>query len=374
MGELILHIGTPKTGTTALQQFFFKNRKRLASHSVIFPSFTKQPKTPLAMNGIVLNRYCQRLSEGRNPSVGIANLEANLRKLSKLLASNERVLLSDETIYNNSNKSHETTSPYWPTMARILDEAGADDVTVVVYLRRQDDWASSHWRQRAKSGYGADSFAAHLNDPQTGHRMNYAGTIEAIERAFGNAVHIVVRRYDRKMFEGGDIYHDFCLAAGIPWDDGYRLPDAAANTSLSLDVAEALRTFQDAAPPKTPLRTDVLIPLARELSKKYPDAPGTTPFDEEATRSLMEPHLEGNRRISERYLDGAPLFSEEYGGRPVWTPNEGRIAECRAAFEEAISQYEPPSNGEGVLLALARKLPEGVKQPLRAVRERLLNR
>ena len=85
------------------------------------------------------------------------------------------------------------------------------------------------------------------------------------------------------------------------------------------------------------LREDVLIPLARRLSTEHPDAPGTTPFDEEATCALMEPHLEGNRQISERYLDGEPLFSEEYEGRPVWVPNEERIAECRAAFEAAIA-------------------------------------
>ena len=29
MGELILHIGTTKTGTTSLQGFFFRNRKLL---------------------------------------------------------------------------------------------------------------------------------------------------------------------------------------------------------------------------------------------------------------------------------------------------------------------------------------------------------
>lgn len=39
MNDLILHIGTTKTGTSALQQFFFENRDRLAERDVAYPVF-----------------------------------------------------------------------------------------------------------------------------------------------------------------------------------------------------------------------------------------------------------------------------------------------------------------------------------------------
>ncbi len=35
--KLYLHIGMGKTGTTALQNFFWENRKALASHDICYP-------------------------------------------------------------------------------------------------------------------------------------------------------------------------------------------------------------------------------------------------------------------------------------------------------------------------------------------------
>ena len=187
------------------------------------------------------------------------------------------------------------------------------------------------------------------------------------------APRIIVRRYDRGSFEGGDIHHDFCAACGIPWDEDYALPKGDRNTSLSFDVAEALRR----CPVPLPLRPywwEEIVPLARELTGQNPDAPSTTPFDEEATRALMEPYLEGNKWISEKYFGGEPLFSDEYGGRPSWAPNQERIVEYRAIFERAIRKYNSHPVAYAQIRALARKLPEGIKRPLRAVRDGLRNR
>ncbi len=375
MGELILHIGMPKTGTTALQQFFFRNRRRLKAHGVDFPIFTRQAEAPQVQNGSFLNRYCQNLSKGKDPNSEVADLEANLKRLSECLGSGNRVLLSDELISLFSSRlpsATQTHTPYWPNMIRLLDEAGADKVTVVVYLRRQDDWVSSHWRQGVKTGHRSMALADFCASRIAQRSMNYAGLLAATEEAFGQKGRIVVRRYDRSSFRGGDIYRDFCTAAGIPWDDGYRIPPLEENASLTFDVAEAMRAFADAAPPKSSLRMDVLRPLALKLSREAPDSRGTTPFDEEATCALMEPYLEGNRQISERYLDGEPLFSGEYGGRPVWVPNEGRIAECRAAFEVAIKHHGSRPGGLARIRALARGLPAGIREPLRAASESLL--
>ena len=44
MGELILHIGTRKTGTTALQKFFYDNREALLRNGVDYVQFTRQKK------------------------------------------------------------------------------------------------------------------------------------------------------------------------------------------------------------------------------------------------------------------------------------------------------------------------------------------
>ena len=364
MGDLILHIGTTKTGTTALQKFFFKNRAKLAAHGVSFPMFTNQSEASRIRNGYFFNRYCLNLAKEDDPGFGIENLQKNLNLLTKHLRAGNRILLSDETMYTFSNSRNHVAQPYWPTMAHILDKAGAETLTFVLYLRRQDDWVASAWRQICKTGRENRELSDYCRSPWVRRLMDYANTVEAIERSFGNAARIVIRHYDRESFAGGDIYRDFCAACGIPWDGTYQAPAAETNISLSFDVADALRVFKDDAQPRTPLRTDILIPLARELSDHNPDAPGTTPFDEEATRTLMEPYLEGNRQLSERYFGGEPLFSSEYGGRPVWVPNEEHIAAYRVTFEEAIWKHS----------SSARRSPEGAIRLLRATGKKLRGR
>ena len=96
MGELVLHIGLPKTGTSSLQRFFSLNRKQLADHGVGFPVFSKQPTAPQIRNGYFLNHHCSNLAKGLEPHSKINDFEENLKRLSKRLATRDRILLSEE--------------------------------------------------------------------------------------------------------------------------------------------------------------------------------------------------------------------------------------------------------------------------------------
>lgn len=376
MGKLILHIGTTKTGSTSLQRFLFDNREKLAHHGICYPDFWPQPGPTRLRNGAFIDQMCFALACGQDPKERVYDLEKNRATFAEALSSHSRTLLTDEDFSCSPGRLLDIgSSPeaYWPTLALILSEAGAQDVTLVVYLRRQDEWLASRWRQEIQSGRCEQPQDAFYGQCDVRCAMDYAGMLEIIEAAFGNTAQIVVRRFDRNSFEGGSIYLDFCAAANIPWDDGYRISEDK-NPSISYDVAEALRLFKAAAPPNTFLRGKVLSPLALDLSRQNPDAPDTTPFDEGETRELMQPYLEGNRQIAEKYFGGKPLFSEEYGERPVWVPNEERIAEYRAAFENALRQHEPPSGTTGVSRALVRRLPKGAKLILKTARKKLLGR
>ena len=257
MGELILHIGTTKTGTSSLQSFFFESRELLKEHGVYFPVFTRQTVTPYTRNGLFLCRHCRNLAQGIDPSKDVDSLEKNLKQLSESLSSHDRVLLSEECFFLFSSRLLEdtqSTKAYWPIVARLLDEAGADEITIVTYLRRQDDWIASQWRQQVRKGYQDEALADYCNGRSLRLAASYANILAAADRAFDGAARIVARRYDRGPFEGGDIFRDFCAACGIPWDEDYVFPENEWNRSLSFDVAEALRTFKGEAPADTPLR------------------------------------------------------------------------------------------------------------------------
>ena len=374
MSELILHIGTSKTGTTSLQKFFSVNRESFRKHGISYPSFTEQPWPALVKNGVFLNRYCLALAKEEDPRLSLNEVDENLQTLAASLTSFQTTLISDENLFLAPSWLMDLgyrPESYWPTLADTLAEAGAQNITVIAYLRRQDEWAFSQWRQIVKTGWQKQSLDVFCDKSINRYAMDYENILRSAGAAFGGNAKIIVRRYDRSSFEGANIYFDFCTACGIPFEDSYEIPQSEVNTSLSFDVAEALRVFVDAAPPRTPLRQNILVPLARKLSKRNPDAPGITPFDEEATRKLMEPYLEGNKRISKKYLSGRALFSEEYGGRPVWVPNEDRIAEYRTAFEDAIQEYMLREDKPVRIRALAINPPEGIKRPLGATLKRL---
>lgn len=347
MGSLVLHIGMTKTGSSALQNFLYANRRLLAESKIGFPLFTRQAAGPVAqINGCFVRRYASFVLHGEDPKAHIVDADQNWKALEECLATHDAVVLSDESLYAAPYWQCRGGLPmerYWSVLSDLLCKAGADDVTLIVYLRRQDGWLASWWRQKCKSGHTGESFSDFAAGPEARFCMDYAKALSLLEGAFAGRVRVLVRRYDRAAFEGGDIYHDFCAAAGIPWDEGYAVPKWDANSSITFDVAEALRTFEATAAPNAPLRKEVLLPLARKLSERHPDPPGTSPFDEDATRALMARYQEGNALLASKHFGGQPLFSEEYGGRPVWTPDERRIAKYRKRFERAMQSYDSNS-------------------------------
>ena len=213
------------------------------------------------------------MANGRPPHSRVNDLEENLERLRAALSGEDEVLLTDECFSQFPSMvpgTERSSERFWELLAASLFDAGADTATIVVYLRRQDDWAASQWRQGVKEGWEDLPLKSYCKKRVPRITMDYAGILEAARKAFGDKGRIVVRRYDRSFFEGGDIFHDFCVACDIPWDEAYKLPERDMNTSLSFDVAEALRVFKDDAPAETPLRLDVIQPLAHRLARQNP--------------------------------------------------------------------------------------------------------
>lgn len=81
MSNIILHIGALKTGTTALQNFLFQNRKVLRSQGVEYPVFSL-PKAD-TKNGTFLRKYCELLLDGKDPKIFLDNFLLDWSLLEK---------------------------------------------------------------------------------------------------------------------------------------------------------------------------------------------------------------------------------------------------------------------------------------------------
>ena len=338
MSELILHIGTRKTGTTALQLFFTYNCDLLSNNGIDYVQFTPQYKEPLTTkrNGGFLKRYCLALLLKEEISSQVSDFEENYKRLADALNGEKRVLLSDEdfsAITNLTFNKDLDPKEYWRILSREVDKLGARNTTLIVYLRRQDEYAISHWKEMVKDGYTNKSFHEYLSHPTIESELDYKKMLDTISNAFGSSAKIIVRSYNQVDSSLNGILYDFCDALEIPWDSNYKLPKRRINKALSFDMTEALRTCKYGLPGRSSKEErQMLKRLALVLSGKHSNTNDTTVFSPEEAKSLVTEYSDGNRRIAEEYCNNNSLFSGEFNEGPIWRPNRLRIAKYRAAF------------------------------------------
>ena len=302
MAALYLHIGTPKTGTTALQNFRYKNRRKLAKNGIFMPEAGM-------LNGKKVKQNAYWLY---NENVDDQTREEKFRELGETAKVYPKILLADERIWDlRANRI-----PFWEELKNSLDR---QDILlkVVVYLRRQDTYIYSKWAQSIKYGrsgkYPSYTFQEFLkSDDYHPELLDYAGVLKGIASVIGKE-NLIVRVYDSNRFYGGTIFSDFFYAIGEPDISSYKMIDHLSNTSLSGNVLEAKRLLNQYGFPSE--EYDIRQLLKNVQAKMQAD--GTliekTEFSAEDREAFLKNYEEGNRLIAGRYLgreDGI-LFYED---------------------------------------------------------------
>ena len=147
MKTLYIHIGTPKTGSTAIQFFCTENREILKKKGYCYPDFPYRYKgKSKRRNGVFLvGKYRDENGEWRVEEEEKIFSEG-MSKIKELFKSFDNVILSDEGIWL-ATKSRK--KELWKKLQK---EAKSNDfeIKIIVYLRRQDEYAESNWNQRIK--------------------------------------------------------------------------------------------------------------------------------------------------------------------------------------------------------------------------------
>ncbi len=215
---LYIHIGSPKTGTTAIQGFLKNNGKPLRHAGV---NYMSAGRINIAHNGIAGSF---RKGEGAEVCAEIATEVEESRFPIHIISS--------EMFFR-------------PAVARVMGRdlfGGLPDwlrrrTKIIVYLRRQDRYLEALYKQLVKNARiptGAMAFFERKLES-----LAYAYSLDPYASRFG-AENIILRPFERQHFRNGDVIEDFVDQIGVDLMGNLSRPDTSTNKTFSLEMSEVL--------------------------------------------------------------------------------------------------------------------------------------
>ena len=191
-------------------------------------------------------------------------------------------------------------------------------VVVFLYLRRPDDFATSWYAERVRTGYAGDLDRLVEHDPLTRHLLDYAGAVDGWASIFGGD-NIALRVYDRRRLHGGNSISDFLHNIGVSEDfiSQHRSEiDSDVRKGLGADAIAFLVRFnarvEKMARPDMRLLAYLRSSATRELIAQCLESnESARPFrlSPATRRQLIDRFAESNHKLFARYgIDGFDDF------------------------------------------------------------------
>jgi hypothetical protein len=235
--DLVLHIGSGKTGTSSIQHLLDESRPALAADGVLYP------RTPGRKRHVRLGLFARSDDDLRRQvswqrmqrdSPDAFREDFRRRLLAEIEQSGaHRVVMSDEAMYGLPDVALRRL--------RGLVDHIARSVRVVVYLRRQDEHLCSRYQQVVKVGE-VRRLVERTEQTDFSGSYDYRARLGRWEELVSPA-ELVVRPFEPSHFRGGSLFADFLHAAGLAVPvppPGQGTPDSR-NESLDAESVEFLR-------------------------------------------------------------------------------------------------------------------------------------
>jgi hypothetical protein len=348
--DLVLHIGTGKTGTSSIQSFLHANRDRLADLGFLYPRTPGKARHARISLSVLPEEAVERAPAWHrqgftsHPEFS-AEVHSSLRaELAE--AGLPRAILSDEALFG--------AKPVALERLRQLTDDIARSVRLVVYLRRQDDHVASRYQQVVKVGE-TRRLVERVQALNLRGFYDYRAKLARWQQTMEPTT-LVVRRFERDSFVEGSLHQDFLDAAGVDARADDLKPVTLLNESLDAESVELLRIlnlFRVEHHGATAGQIDNRALIERLRSVTAADSGPTLTLPPEMQDAFMARWAESNRAVA-RELLGDP------SGELFRMPRKSRNTTCEQVFD--------PARLDRYLEVL--ELPEADHAPLRALVER----
>ncbi len=230
---LYVHLGMPKAGSTALQEFLYMNRGLLEQTGLLYPDpraleqFSRDPQkmsghhiVPMYLTGFFWASFPKK--EGVDAADVIRFIKLQIAE-----STAPKALLSSEACWFMLNRQDVVNS--------FADAFSDFNLKVIVYLRRQDDHIQSGYNECIKSSFytmTVDEFIEdRFHDPSNQYYTHLMYWANAIGRE-----NILTRLYDKSCLINGSIFEDLLAQCGYGWNQELHLPEKDANPRMSLNA------------------------------------------------------------------------------------------------------------------------------------------
>ncbi|MDJ1015516.1 MAG: hypothetical protein QNJ35_03310 [Paracoccaceae bacterium] len=216
MEEVILHIGTHKTGSTSIQNTLagYDDGETIYSRLHTNGSHLRQISTIFAKD-------YQKLNFRRRVGVSRSDTERYRERYTSILdreisnPNRKRLILSSEAIWNAPKRTKENLLTYI--------QGKNINVTVVCYVRNTLDFASSWAQQRIRTGESK----VRIIDTDLRNRLEFFRDRVGSDR-------VVVRHFSKERLHNECVVQDFCHLFGLEPKRIIRLNDGISATATKL--------------------------------------------------------------------------------------------------------------------------------------------
>jgi hypothetical protein len=338
--KAIVHIGTEKTGTSSIQMFLYKNRKKLIKSGYHFlQSAGKTSHWALPAYFSEDDRFNELYrDEGIRSRQQIDQFKQNFfeqfeKELRSLKKNIHTVIISSEHFHSRIRTKDEMKDVHQFLSGHF------DDVKIICYLREQAATCASWYSTSMKSG-GTLSFDEFFKRCKPGnYYFNYDEMLCNWERHFG-IESLNVALFSRDRFLNGDLLDDFTARLDPALVGTLNKAIQSENESLK-PVGQALARAVNILFPVTAERVEVgdLRKLCKDLISRSLFGKGQQPALD-VQKSIYNSFLEINERVRQKYFpEMEALFAPPQAAGSAENVVDGRDFEVISSIFNVIGKH-----------------------------------